>query len=153
MIFKGTCEQGEFQVVDYATTWKYGYKFMLDAVQIMINTDFIGNDLQRVASGKINGEQVEWLEDVKRYGNIVRMTPGLQEEWAVLIVSGVSQTMQVPIQLMFFNQTNAVRVVCPVKKFIEDKGEHVFDNFVNSLEIKAYCEDTRRKTIEEMKAS
>ena len=42
--------------------------------------------------------------------------------------------------------TDVVRLFCPFKQYFEDHGERVFDNYMNSIEIKAYCRATERRT-------
>ena len=39
----------------------------------------------------------------------------------------------------------------PAGEYFKANGEHVFDNYVNSIEIKAYCKETERETMEKMK--
>ena len=40
MIFKGLKENNGWMMAEYCATWKYGYDFMLDAAQTVIDTDF-----------------------------------------------------------------------------------------------------------------
>lgn len=50
--FKGLKENNGWTVAEYSATWIYGYDFMLDAVQTIIDTDF-QDKLQRVATAEI----------------------------------------------------------------------------------------------------
>ena len=151
MIFRNLTEDNGWTIVEYSATWRYGYDFMLDAAQIIIETDFKEN-LQRVATSEVIGApDVEVLEEVKAQGNILRNCDSVKEEHGTLTVSGMSGIMKCPVQFVFYNQTNVVRLFCPIKKMFEEHGEHVFDNYMNSVEIKAYCKDTERRTLESMK--
>lgn len=94
---------------------------------------------------------MEYIEEVKQENGILRNCSAISEENGVLIVSGISHIMECPLQIMFYNQTNVVKLCCPVKKIFEEHGEHVFDNYLNSIEIKVYCKDTERRTIEKWK--
>lgn len=147
MILKGIKENNGWMIAEYSSTWYYGYDFMLDAAQVIIDTDF-QNNLQRVA---VEGtEDVEKLDEVMACGNVLRDCQSLCEECNALIVAGISKIMECPVQFVFFNQTNFVRLSCPIKQYFEEHGEHVFDNYMNSIEIKAYCKDTERRTIKKM---
>ena len=146
MLFKGLGEQNGWVIVEYETTWPYGYDFMLDAAQTVIDTDF-KDKLQRVAVALVAGtKDVERLDQVKACGNRLRECPSVAEEHGVLTVSGVSQVMECAVQFVFFNQTRLVRLVSPFQQYFKEHGEHVFDHYMNSIEIKAYCVDTERRT-------
>lgn len=150
MIFKQIDKDGDWVRVEYAATWRYGYDFMLDAAQAVIN-DF-GNEVQRVARyGGLSEKPSEIADKVKECGGKLRNCGELDEECGTIAVAGISRIMECPVQLMFFNQTNVVRLDCPIKRIFEEHDEHVFDNYMNSIEINAYCADTERRTIERMK--
>ena len=148
MLFRQIKEEDGWMVVDYSATWKYGYDLMLDLCQVIIDTDF-QNNLQRIATTQVpGGEPAECLENVKQCDFDLRKCDATSKESSALIIAGISRVMQCPIQMMFFNQTNVVRLFCPIKKIFEDHGEHVFDNYVNSIEIRAYCRDAIRQSKE-----
>ena len=149
MIFQGTKEINDWVMVEYHSTWSYVYDFMLDAAQTIIDTDFKENT-QRFAVAEIAGaDDNERITELKAENYIIRDCETSKTEHGVLTISGMSDIMECPIQIVFFNQTNIVRVFCPFKKYFEIHGDHVFDNYMNSIEIKAYCTDTRRKTLAE----
>ncbi|MDE5825540.1 MAG: hypothetical protein K2H91_12770 [Lachnospiraceae bacterium] len=148
MIFKELKENNGWMMAEYSATWIYGYDFMLDAAQTIIDTDF-QDRLQRVAAAEIAGARdMEKTDEVRANGNILRDCQSVCEECGVLTVSGISSIMECPVQFVFFNQTNLVRLFCPFKQYFKEHGEHVFDNYMNSIEIKAYCKDTERRTVE-----
>lgn len=150
MIFKKIDKDGDWVRVEYAATWRYGYDFMLDAAQAVIN-DF-GNEVQRVARyGGLSEKPLEIADKVKACGGKLRNCGELDEECGTIAVAGISRIMECPVQLLFFNQTNVVRLDCPIKRIFEEHGERVFDNYMNSIEINAYCADIERRTIERMK--
>ena len=145
MIFQGKKEINDWIMVEYHSTWSYGYDFMLDAAQVIIDTDFRENT-QRFAVAEIAGSNDnERLTELKAENYIIRNCDTSQREHGVLTISGISDIMECPVQIVFFNQTNIVRVFCPFKKYFELHGEHVFDNYMNSIEIKAYCTDAVRR--------
>ena len=147
MIFAGLKENNGWMVAEYRATWKYGYDFMLDAAQIVIDTDF-REGLQRIAVAKmVESADREIIGEVNACGNVLRNCKTAQEECSVLTIAGVSSIMECPVQFSFYNQTNIVRLYCPFKQYFEEHGDHVFDNYMNSVEIKAYCKDTERRTL------
>lgn len=146
MVFKNFSNDGNWVHVEYAATWKYGYDFMLDAAQTLL-ADF-GNDLQRFAKYEIAGAKpVEIVGEVKSCGGKLRSCEALEEECGATALAGISGIMECPIQIMFFNQTDLVRLDSPIKAIFEEHGEHVFDHYMDSVEIKAYCSDTERRTL------
>lgn len=150
MIFKNLVEEDGWTTVEYAATWRYGYDFMLDAAQVIL-ADFTDN-LQRFARYKImSGDPNEIVDEVKACGGDLRSCKALEDECGAVAVAGVSGIMECPVQIVFFNQTNTVRLDCPIKGIFEEHGEHVFDNYMNSVEIKAYCADTERRTVERLR--
>lgn len=151
MVFQGAEEQGKWVIVEYKTTWPYGYDFMLDAAQLIIDMDF-RDELQRVAVAEVAGaEDMEQIDQVRACGNRLRECPSVAEENGVLTISGVSRVMECAVQFMFFNQTRLVRLVSPFQQYFKENGEHVFDHYMNGIEIQAYCKDTERRTVRKMR--
>lgn len=158
MTLKAFKEDGGWIAVEYAATWRYGYDFMLDAAQVLLK-DF-GDDLQRFAKAGIAGG--EFINITDNIGKNVRECPALRDECGVIAVAGISHVMECPMQIIFYNQTNAVGLDIPIsqmpedhpgRKFFDerkDQYEHTFDCYMNSVEIKAYCADTERRTIERL---
>ena len=65
MIFRGIKENNGWMTAEYSATWRYGYDFMLDAAQIIIDTDFM-DKLQRVATAETAGAcDVERIDEVR----------------------------------------------------------------------------------------
>ncbi|MDE7229894.1 MAG: hypothetical protein K2N56_05375 [Oscillospiraceae bacterium] len=159
MTLKGFNEDNGWISVDYAGTWRYGYDFMLDAAQVLLG-DF-GDDLQRFAKAEIAGG--EFINITDKIGKKVRDCEELSKECGVIAVAGISKVMQCPLQVIFYNQTNAVGLDVPVSQMPEDHParkifderkpgyEHTFDCYMDSVEIKAYCADTERRTVERLK--
>ena len=145
MIFTGKKEINDWIMAEYHSTWSYGYDFMLDAAQVIIDTDFRENT-QRFAVAEIAGSNDnERLTELKAENYIIRNCDTSKREHGVLTISGMSDIMECPVQIVFFNQTNIVRLFCPFKKYLELHGDDVFDNYMNSIEIKAYCIDAVRR--------
>ncbi len=129
----------------YQTTWHYGYDFMLDAAQVLIDTDFRVS-LERVAVGTMpNGTVTECLEQVKQAENQLRAAECCKSEQAILIVAGYSRIMECPVQLTFRNQTNELEICTSASEVVEGCGKEAFTNYLCSMEINAYVADTKRK--------
>ena len=144
MTYQGMKEMNDWIMVEYHSTWSYGYDFMLDAAQVIIDTDFKENT-QRFAVAEIAGaDDQERITELKAENYVIRDCETSKKEHGVLTISGVSDIMETPVQIVFFNQTNIVRLFCPFKKYFEIHGEHVFDKYMDSIEIKAYCIDAVR---------
>ncbi len=165
MKFKAFKEDGGWISVDYAATWRYGYDFMLDAAQVILS-DF-GGDLQRFARADIaGGKFVEIIDEVNACGGKLRECKALEDECGVIAIAGISGVMECPMQIIFYNQTNVVGLDIPLSQIPEshparkifderrdqkEQFEHTFDCYMDSIEIKAYCADTERRTIERLK--
>lgn len=161
MTLKSFEEDGGWLTIDYAATWNYGYDFMLDAARVLLE-DF-GNDLQRFGKAEIAGEKTAAITDeVMECGGRLRKCDALADECGVISVAGISRVMECPLQITFYNQTNAVVLDIPIAQMPEDHParqrfdrkvegyEHTFDCYMDSIEIKAYCADTERRTIERL---
>lgn len=149
MIFKAIDAKDDWVCVKYSATWRYGYDFMLDAAQVILN-DFKDNVQRAAVYECMGGKPRELLESVKAHGGVLAECGEFAEECAAVAVAGISGIMECPIQITFYNQTNVVQLDCPVKKIFEEHGERVFDNYMNSVEIKAYCADTERRTVKRL---
>lgn len=144
MLLKQIREDSGWVHADYMATWKYGYDFMLDAAQALIDTDF-EEQLQRVSIAEIAGApDIECLDDVLRCGRILRNCPKVANETGVLMVAGISSIMECPLQIEFYNQTNVI-ILCTIgRKLFDEHGENVFTTYMSSMEIKAYCAKAAR---------
>lgn len=146
MIFRELKDNGNGWItVFYTGTWKNSWNFMLDAVQNLV-IDF-GENLQRVAYNDLDKDDVDILAEVKLNGGDLRRCPSLKTERSTLSAAGVSSVMGCPFQIVFINQSAAVGLDCPVKEIFDKNGEHVFDNYLNSLEIRAYYADAVRDAV------
>ena len=88
LLFKGTKEIKGWTAVEYSATWRYGYDFMLDAAQVVIDTDF-QDKLQRVAvSNIVGGKDREMLDEAAAHKNMLRYIDHIRHKQ----VNGMSHT-------------------------------------------------------------
>lgn len=134
----------------YTATWGYGWDFMLDAGQALIDIDW-KTGLDEVAWSQIaQTAPIDITDEVKKCGGRLRDVEDLKTEHGVLTLAGRSSIMGVNFQIDFYSQTQLVRVFIP-EDYIKEHGSHVLDNYMNSIEIKAYCTSTERRVRDEIK--
>lgn len=161
MTFREYSNDDGWVTIDYASTWGYGYDFMLDAAGVLLS-DF-GEDLQWFGKARLGGMPFTVItEDVMAAKGKLRDCPALSEECGAVSVAGFSNVMECPFRVTFYNQTNAVRLEIPLSQMPEDHParkrfdekedgfEHTFDCYMDSVEIKAYCADTERRVRAEL---
>lgn len=148
MILHSVRETKGWMIMDYNSTWGYGYEFMLDAVQGIIDTDFRDQTKKLSTAGAGGADEKNHIAEVREADMRLLKVPALKEECSSLVVAGISSIMELPLQIAFFNETNIVRLYCPSKAFVEEHGEHVFDNYMNSIEINGYCTGAKRTAVE-----
>ncbi|WP_295152309.1 hypothetical protein [uncultured Ruminococcus sp.] len=152
MLLNG-CSHGDddnLAVAEYSATFPYGYDFMLDLAQNVINMD-LGEGLQRVAVQKIAADEFnELLDEVKAAGNQLRNCPQVAEENGVLIIAGMSEILHVPIQIALYNQTDIIRIFTTYNDVFKDNGDNALTKYICTMEIRAYCEDAERRVRAEL---
>lgn len=146
MLLKEIEKKNHWIYANYRATWRYGYDFMLDAAQSVIDSDF-KDGLERVAIGEIaGGGQTECIDDVRRSGNNLRRCGKLAVEQGVLMIAGESRIMECPIQIMLYNQSDLIRLCIPESfgHIFKKGGDNAFTTYLCSVEIRAYCTAAER---------
>lgn len=147
MLFQGIKNENGWVVLEYSATWNYGYDFMLDACQTVSDIDFKHN-LQKVCITKNTGEQqYDCLAEVKAANGDLRACEFTAQENAVLSVAGYSEIMGCVLHICFYEHSNLVKVYSPSIQYFNMNGQHVLDNYMNSIEIKAYCMEAERNAM------
>jgi hypothetical protein len=135
---------------EYQTTWPYGWDFMLDAVQEIIDIDLLESDAEvRFAVREVAGAPMQEITDeVEKAEYDLRDCETMQSEWGVLMITGVSPILKnIQIQVELYNQTGMLRIGTTSAE-IFDESENALTTYICSMEIKAYCADTERRVIE-----
>ena len=150
MILRRLYETNGWKYAEYQTTWPYGWDFMLDAVQEIIDIDLLESDAEvRFAVREVAGAPMQEITDeVEEAEYDLRDCETLQSEWGVLMITGVSPILKnIQIQVELYNQTGMFRIGTTSAE-IFDESENALTTYICSMEIKAYCADTERRVIE-----
>lgn len=146
MIFQRINKNDNWVCIDYTTTWKYSYDLALYMAQHIINEDLCEH-FQFAATSEIRGgEQTECTEQLKAAELSLRNCPETAAEHGALAIAGVSRIMRCPLQFIFYCETNHMQVMSPAGDYFERHGEHILDNYLNSVEIMAHIRRTENDT-------
>lgn len=146
MLFQGINKNESWVCIDYTTTWKYDYDQALYMAQHILNEDLC-EYFQFAATAEIRGgDQTDCTEQLKAAELSLRDCPETAKENGVLAIAGVSRIMRCPLQFLFYCQTNHMQVMSPAAEYFEEHGEHILDNYLNSVEIMGYCRQTEAAT-------
>ena len=115
----------------------YGWDMMIGWADYVTQADL--EHVSQVTTGALGAKEKDITESYSQNGGKCAQTPELETEMGVLSVAGISKTLRVPMKIVLFNQTQALRFFTP----IEDE-----------LLIRKYVETVIRRTFgteEEMK--
>ena len=143
MILKNVERNDNFVIFEYIATWQYGFDFMLDVTQLIINSDFKHN-VTRFAYAPLGTDLKDRLLDLKTFQYNVKRC--FREESNTIAIAGNSSIMELPLQIMLFNNTDIVKLYIP-KSYDHDIDDHMFDKYMDSMEIKAYCISYKRGNV------
>ena len=152
MILKKLYGSNGWKFAEYQTTWPYGWDFMLDAAQQMVDADLLESDAELLFGVKdlAGAPMTDITDEVEDTDYELRECETLQREWGVLMLTGVSPILKnIQIQVEFYNQTGMLRIGTN-KPEIFDGDENALTTYVCSMEIKAYCAATERDLLEEL---
>ena len=103
---------------------------------MIIKTDFEKGGIQSVEVGMIAGaESVDVTKDLEEHGNRIRDTEFSKKESGYIVIAGYSSIMRVPMRIAIWNQLDHFMLQLVNDTAIEKFGEHVFDKYVDSIEI------------------
>lgn len=146
MIFQGVNKNENWVSFDYTTTWKYDYDLALFMAQHIINEDLCEYFQFAGTAEERGGDQTECTEQLKAASLSLRDCAETAKWNGVLAIAGVSRILRCPLQFLFYTDTNYLQVMSPAADYFEKQGEHILDNYLNSVEIMAYCRRTERDT-------
>ena len=147
MIFSRMIDENGWKLAEYETTYTYDNEFVLDAFQYLADHD-LKDSIQMLRAADHEGNRTDLLPEAKKNGFRFRMCPSLDENYEVLSLAGISGNSGVPMQFMFYPGCDMMRIYCPDVQYIMENGDHVFDRYVNDLEIRACCMQAERKALQ-----
>lgn len=87
----------------------YGWDYMVDSAAYMASADLDAVSTLTVAE-MANMPETECIEAYKNAGGSIRALQPLAAEKGQLAIGGISRTLKVPVKIVWFNQTNVLRV-------------------------------------------
>ena len=111
---------GPWQQYDFRLTSGYGWDYMVDSAEYMALADL--DNIGTVSVSAISGaSDEERIDEYRTCNRSFKAMPSLKHEWGVLGIGGMSQVYEgAPVKLVWFNQTNVLRMFTPVDD--EDKA-------------------------------
>ncbi|WP_026460564.1 hypothetical protein [Schaalia suimastitidis] len=136
---------GAWGTYTYQATFRYGWDVALAAAQFLIARDFTQIDRVIVGSDPARGTNI--VAEVQAANGDLSQTSAAQENGCI-IVSGVSRLMECPVQLTFYNQTNAIQLNAFLPKMPPEERDNpqAFTNYVSSIEIGAHVSLARARS-------
>lgn len=120
--------------IEYASTWRYDTSFVLAAAQAILDSDMRNpEDVRRITA---DGSEITFL--TREAGLSLSAVPKAQGCRA-LTLSGISRIMEVPVTFSFQAGTDRVVLESGSLRYFARYGGHVFDRYMDSIEITACC--------------
>ncbi len=134
-----------WHILDYRSSYPLTPDWILCAGQVLLEQDFRGT-LQRFATAENNGDrEEEHLPQLQAAGYHLEQVLDLQHAPGVITFSGISQQTHVPIQLTFYTGTRTVRLFTNNSQIFQANDMHVFDHYMDTLEIAACVRDALKR--------
>ncbi len=107
----------------------YGWDMMKDWADYMSEADLA--HISQVTTGSLGISEQDITSSYATNGGKCKSTPELETEMGILTIAGISKTLQAPMKIVWFNQTQVLRF---------------FTSVNNELLIKKYVETTIRRS-------
>ncbi len=101
----------------------YGWDMMINWADYVAEADL--NNISQVKAGSMGAQQADITESYNKNDCKCYETPELKTEMGILSVAGISQTLKVPMKIVWFNQTRILRFFTLIddelliKKYVE----------------------------------
>ena len=99
---------GEWHQYDIKLNFNYGWGYMLKSAANLAVHDLLEVDSFAIAD--TNGNATELIEKLKAVNNDASKVAELQHESAALSLAGTSGELKLPTKVIWFNQTQVMRV-------------------------------------------
>ena len=129
---------------DYRTTWPYGWDFILEATQFLVDTDI--EQVQQLQVGVLGREETDIVEEFHRAGRRLSDTSASQEN-GFLSIAGHSRIMECALKIVLVNQTAGLRLSAMRSQIPQEARDdpQAFTTYVSSLEINGHVAIARRE--------
>ena len=92
---------------------RYGWDYALDWADYMACTDL--HNVTHAMMGGLDGEGYDISDSYISHGGRCATTPELQSEAAWMAIGGISEELNVPIKIVWLNQTKVLRFMTPLE--------------------------------------
>lgn len=91
----------------------YGWDDMISWAAYMTEADLEG--ISTVTTAAISGApESEHIDEYSAAGNDIKKIKSLEHEMGVLSIGGISRTLNMPVKIVWYNQTRALRIFTPL---------------------------------------
>jgi hypothetical protein len=143
MVFKGIERKEPFTSLYYELTWPIGWDHILSFFDIIIKTDFSSNNghVASISVGFIAGaEPVDVTQDLINHNYEIKKTDFAKNESGYVVLAGESSIMHIPMRFTLWNQLDRCLVQLMNDDKINKTGEHTYDKYMNSIEIRGHMD-------------
>ena len=139
-----------FTTLYYELTWAVGWEQIISFIDAIIKSDFSNGEIQSAAIGRTAGaNSVDVTKELKEKENKVKETSFSKEESAYIIIAGYSSIMEISMRITIWNQLNRFMLQIMGDTKTEKYGEHCYDKYVDSIEIRGHIDFAVTKAKEE----
>ncbi len=132
-----------FTTLYYELTWPVSWELIIAFLDVMIETDFSKDGVEEVRVGKSMGAKGKNVtKELKKADYHIKGTSFAKEEASYISLQGNSKIMNVNMRITFWNQLGRCLLELAFDEAIEEHGEHYYDKYVDSVEIRGYIDRT-----------
>lgn len=149
MILKKIGENNNTTSLYYQLTFRISWNQLIGLVDSIVTFDF-KKTADKILVGEIEGSTgIDKTKELQDADYDIYKTDFSKEEKGWISISGYSKIMDVNITFTFWNQLNRCLVEIENEKYLKQEGDHVYDKYVNSIEINGFViaakEEERKK--------
>ncbi len=131
-----TEKKAPFTNLYYGLTWALGWEQILCMVNAIVKNDFSKGAVQSLETYETAGAKPEDITDEFTGADCdIFETKTALKEAGALAIAGSSYIMETPMRFTFYNQTDRLFV-----QIFGDADGHVFDKYMDSIEISGHIE-------------
>lgn len=151
MILKNIGKKDTTTSLYYDLTFRISWQNLIGIINGIILFDF-GKKADEILIGEIAGsEGINKTKELEEANYDIYETAFSKEEKGWISISGYSKTMETNLKFTFWNQLNRCLVEIENEKYLDQKGDHVYDKYVNSIEITGFVDYARHEEREKLK--